>query len=119
MRDEGHIAPAAAPAVFVPPHTHLYPLCLFVPPTLVCTHPQSPHAVFVPPCICQPLPLPSFAHPCSRVHCPALAPAPPCSHLLPRGCIHCPVPVFVVLHPCLLPYTRVCCSALAFIASVL
>ena len=32
MRDEGHVAPTAAPAVFTPPCTRLYPPHSFVPP---------------------------------------------------------------------------------------
>ena len=60
-RDEGHVAPAAAPAVFAPPCTCSYPLHLFVPPHAhssplctplvpACTHLYHPQCSSVPPC---------------------------------------------------------------------
>ena len=81
MRDEGHVAPAAAPAVFVPPHS-------FDSPTLVWTRapPHSfvlPRARLYPPAlVCTPL--------CSFV--PSCAPSYPPTHpsyLLALVCSHC------------------------------
>ena len=75
MRDKGHVAPAAAPAVFVPPalirtppRSFVLPRALSYSPALICTllrsfvlprarwYPpallRTPHAPFVPACAC-------------------------------------------------------------------
>ena len=79
MRDEGHVAPAAAPAVIVPsalirtpPHSFGLPLALSYSPALVRTPPR----------------LFGLPHTCSDS--PALFRTPPCSFVLPRTRLYPP-----------------------------
>ena len=65
MRDEGHIAPAAAPTLFVTPRARSYPPRLIVLPALVRTAQCSFVHMFF---IWRPHLLP-----CARVYCSALA----------------------------------------------
>ena len=79
MRDRGHVAPAAAPAVFVPPalvripprspHTRSHPLHSPRVRTYPPAHP--PHAPLVP------------AHSCARLYRPRCSIHTPCAHLNP------------------------------------
>ena len=117
MRDEGHVAPAAAPAVFVPPRTRSYP------PALV----RTPHARSYPPALirtprmlascCVRTP-PAFVSPCPCLHLPTLARVSVALHLHlpPRARIRCPVVASIAPCPCLLFCARVCCPTLAFVA---
>ena len=91
MRDEGHIAPAAAPTVFVPPHARSYPPTLDRTTRIV----RTALRLFVPPC--------------TRLY----RPAPVCTTL--RSFVH----MFFVRRLHLLPCARVYCSTLAFTAYVL
>ena len=61
MRDEGHVAPAAAPAVFVPPALVRTPPHSFVLPRARSYSPRS------------------FVLPCARSYSPTLVCTPPCS----------------------------------------
>jgi hypothetical protein len=110
--DKGHVAPAAAPAVFVPPCTRSYPPCSFVPPVLICTPTHSfilPYTRLVL-CLYPPhslaLALTFIAHPCSHVCWPAPAPvlASIALWLCPLLHVHvfCSVPAFVALCSCLM-----------------
>ena len=76
MRDEGHVAPAAAPVVFVPPPRS---------PALIRTPPCS----FVLPALVR-TPLRSFVLPCARSYSPALVHTPPHSFVLPRARLYPP-----------------------------
>jgi hypothetical protein len=94
MRDEGHVAPAAAPAVFIPPYAHSYSpaltLCSFVPPCILRTCLCS---ATVPPC--------AHLYPprslCVRSDAPSLPPThvhPPCTCWY---CTHSPHTLLLLL----------------------
>ena len=79
MRDEEHVAPAAAPAVFVPPTLVRTPLHLFVLPH-ACSH--SPALVHTP--------LRSFVLPRAHSYSPALVCTLLRSFVLPRARLYPP-----------------------------
>jgi hypothetical protein len=132
-RDEGHVAPTAAPAAFVPLRSFV-PLCSFVTPPLAscsfiptraCSSPLR--APLVPACARLCRPWCSFIPPCTR----SLLPPPPLSvlltpslplllHLLPH--LHLPPPLLLylpllpllLLSPPVLVAAAACTPALPF-----
>ena len=95
MRDEGHIAPAAAPTVFVPPCARSYPPTLDRTTRIVRIAPR----LFVPPRTRSYHPAPIRTAPCRpaliRTHVFHSAPAFVAlrSCLLLRACLHC---IFII-----------------------
>ena len=118
MTDEEHIAPTAASAVFIPPHTHSYPCTRLYPPTLIHTPLHSfvsPHTRSYPPVCSYPL-APIHTLLCSLITtCAPLVPAHPFLQLLLQLVLALVLALLFLLPPLPLFCHHCCCCCCVYV----